>query len=134
MIMDRCAYCPIAPDSICPRWPANHTRYCEWVDPDHPGYRPNGAEALIRMASGQPPVMPQVTENPPPVAALPPTPQNMGLMLAGDLVEAVAKRIGAARLAKWIEAKTGQPCHCDARRDALNRLSEKLLKWAKLRL
>jgi hypothetical protein len=51
--------------------------------------------------------------------------------LAGDVVEALAKRIGADRLAKLWEQWTGQPCNCDARREAMNRATEKLLKWAR---
>jgi hypothetical protein len=49
--------------------------------------------------------------------------------LAGDLVEALARRIGADRLSKWVEAKTGQPCACEERRQKLNRLDEKLRRF-----
>jgi hypothetical protein len=51
--------------------------------------------------------------------------------MAGDLVEALAKRIGADRLAKLWEQWTGQPCNCQARREAMNRATEKLTKWAR---
>jgi hypothetical protein len=51
--------------------------------------------------------------------------------LAGDLVEALAKRIGADRLARLWEQWTGKPCNCSQRKEAMNRASEKLLKWAR---
>jgi hypothetical protein len=60
--------------------------------------------------------------------ARPPTPTGSPT-LAGDLVEAAAKRLGADRLAKWIEEKTGLPCNCDSRQAALNRLDATLRKW-----
>jgi hypothetical protein len=81
-----------------------------------------------RIAVGQP-----LPSEPLPIPTPPSDPQNMGLMLAGDVVEAVAKRIGADRLAKWLEAKTGVNCGCASRKEALNRASEKLLRWAKLK-
>jgi hypothetical protein len=40
----------------------------------------------------------------------------------GDDVEAVAKVIGADRLAKLYESVTGKPCGCRERRDLLNKL------------
>jgi hypothetical protein len=54
------------------------------------------------------------------------------VMLAGDLVEGLARRIGADRAAKWIAAKLGTDCQCEARRQALNRLdaaARKFLGW-----
>lgn len=108
------------------------------VDPDRFGYFSewcaSGDETKrrhvlnrSRIAVGQPLPLP-VPPPPPPI-----TPENLGLPLAGDVVEVVAKRIGAERFAKWIEAKTGVNCGCASRKEALNRLSEKLLKWAKRR-
>jgi hypothetical protein len=53
--------------------------------------------------------------------------------LAGDLVEGLAKRIGADRAAKWIAAKLGaEDCGCEWRRQALNRVdaaARKFLGW-----
>jgi hypothetical protein len=40
----------------------------------------------------------------------------------GDDVEAVAKVIGADRLAKLYESVTGRPCGCEGRRELLNKL------------
>jgi hypothetical protein len=51
--------------------------------------------------------------------------------LAGDLVEAIAKRIGADRLARLWEQWTGLPCGCEERKAKLNAATEKLLKWAR---
>lgn len=51
--------------------------------------------------------------------------------LAGDVVEALAKRIGADRLARIWEQWTGVPCGCEERKAKLNAATEKLLKWAR---
>jgi hypothetical protein len=51
--------------------------------------------------------------------------------LAGNVVEALAKRIGADRLAKLWEQWTGLPCGCEERKAKLNAATEKLLKWAR---
>lgn len=49
---EMCEHCPFRTIGLkCPRWPTNHTRYCEWVDPSHSGYRLDGREVLIRIAS-----------------------------------------------------------------------------------
>lgn len=48
---------------------------------------------------------------------------------AGDVVAAIARRIGADRLAAWWQEKTGRPCGCEGRKAALNRATERLLKW-----
>lgn len=48
---------------------------------------------------------------------------------AGDVVAAIAKRIGADRLAAWWQRQTGRPCGCKGRQAALNRASERLKKW-----
>lgn len=51
----KCDHCPLkGRDLECPRWPTNHTRYCEWVDPAHPGHKPAGAAALVAIAEGRP--------------------------------------------------------------------------------
>ena len=56
-----------------------------------------------------------------------------GIPLAGDVVERIAKRLGAKRLMAWWEAKTGLPCGCARRQELLNEASKKLLKWAGVR-
>jgi hypothetical protein len=43
-----CSHCPMI--GSCPRWPTNHIRYCHWVDPDHQGYRQDGAANLAEIA------------------------------------------------------------------------------------
>jgi hypothetical protein len=121
--MSRCDHCPVSGELPC-----RAGNFCAWVgvaEPD-PVHLRHIIDVALQDAGRPLPVQAAVPCNEPVLLTTP-------FPLAGDLVEAVAKRIGAARLAKWIEAKTGQPCHCDARRDALNRLSEKLLKWANLR-
>jgi len=50
--------------------------------------------------------------------------------LAGDVAEKVAKGIGADRLAKWYERKTGRSCHCKQRQEALNNATRVLIRWA----
>ena len=49
--------------------------------------------------------------------------------LAGDVVESIAKRIGADRLARLWEKWTGVPCGCAERREKLNAASARLLRW-----
>jgi hypothetical protein len=70
-----------------------------------------------------------------PIAAPPPTSTSSALLdipLAGDVVESIARRIGADRLAAWWAAKTGRPCGCADRQAAMNRATRTLLKWAGL--
>jgi hypothetical protein len=59
--------------------------------------------------------------------------RSIDIPLAGDVVAAIAARVGADRLAKWWEAKTGLPCGCEERRGKLNRATESLLRFAGLR-
>jgi hypothetical protein len=67
---------------------------------------------------------------PPGEPARPPRPpMPPDIPLAGDVVEAIARRIGADRLAAWWEQKTGKPCGCEGRKAALNRATGRLLKW-----
>lgn len=49
--------------------------------------------------------------------------------LAGDLVQALAAKIGADRAAKWVAEKLGVDCGCSARQEAINRLDAKLRKF-----
>lgn len=122
--MDTCDHCPLAgrPET-CPRWPSNHTTFCNWVDPGHPNFKADGADVLIRMARREP-VPPSVIS---PRGETPgPTPGT--IPLAGDLVAALTARIGADRAAEWVASKLGKPCGCAARREKLNRLDRKLRK------
>lgn len=95
-----------------------HERYRELCDPSSPTYDPRYVPIVIEMAGGEP------APPAPPVRLAPPIP------LAGDVVEAIAKRLGADRLAKWWERQTGLDCGCDERRRRLNRATKRLLKWA----
>lgn len=97
---------------------------CAWVDPASPRYHENGAATLILLAARA-----KGTHRPPVEAPgrepEPPSPAH-SIPLAGDLVAALARRIGIDRLSRWVESKTGQPCGCEERRQKLNRLDEKL--------
>ena len=55
-----------------------------------------------------------------------------GIPLAGDVVAAIAGRIGADRLAAWWERRTGRPCGCAERRERLNAATRTLLRLAGL--
>lgn len=99
-----------------------HARYRELCDPTHPAYDPAFPPWIIAQAGMEPPPTLAYTRNVPP-------PHHLDIPLAGDVVESIAKRIGADRLARWWEKETGIPCGCEARKEALNRASAKLLKW-----
>lgn len=58
-----------------------------------------------------------------------PAKQEALIPLPGDLIEAVAKRIGLDRLAKFWERRTGKPCGCAERKEKINRTTERLLRW-----
>lgn len=53
------------------------------------------------------------------------------LPLVGDLVEQLAKKIGADRLAAWWEKKTGRPCGCAERKEKLNHATRALARLAR---
>jgi hypothetical protein len=101
-----------------------HERFRSLCDPDHPDFNPAYASLVIAMATGE---ATSPTEGHP-SPQQPPTPLET-LPLAGDLVAAAAEKIGAARLAKWIEEKTGVPCGCERRRVDLNRLDTLIRKY-----
>lgn len=46
-------------------------------------------------------------------------PQPIGM---GDLVAGILERVGIARLVKRRAERTGKPCGCEKRRQALNRI------------
>lgn len=51
-----CEHCPLAGTGLtCPRWTKDHPRFCQWVDPESPGYQIGGAETLVAMAEASPP-------------------------------------------------------------------------------
>ncbi len=123
MVMNSpCKLCPVH-EGVCPG--LKMQALCAWVDTDSPRFHANGETSLIRMAKNEPD--PGVVYS----HTKPESPHSYrDIPLAGDIVEAIARRIGADRLAAWWEAKTGRGCGCGARKEAMNRATEKLLKWA----
>lgn len=135
--MPPCDACPCRDICLAPE----HHQFaflCDWAASGDPARRMHVTE---RSRIGYTP--PAESDEPAPVAVAASEPEATTLAsetlgsprpdipLAGDLVEALAKRIGADRLAKLWEQWTGQPCNCAARREAMNRATEKLLKWAR---
>lgn len=92
-----------------------HTRYRDLCDPSHPAYDPAYIPLVLELAKDP---------GPPRPASAPQT-----TLLAGDIVEVLAKRIGADRLARFIERKLGVPCGCPERQAALNRLDASLRRY-----
>jgi hypothetical protein len=120
---------PCLPPIPCLRESHGHCAICERIDRDGPNY----SEPYRRLFHPEefPEEPPVVVSAPPPQPAVPC--QDAGPApvwpLAGDLLEAAIKRFGGDRLAKYVEAKTGKPCECEARRLALNALDAKLRKY-----
>lgn len=116
--MTICEHCPLRSEGVaCPAVTRPHPRFCQLMDPAHPDFDPSH-ERPIRMLAGL-----VVDRAAAPAAATAPPP----IPLAGDLVEAAAKRFGADRLANWIAAKLGaHDCRCESRRNALNKLDASL--------
>lgn len=121
--MPRCEACPVASGETClgDAHPDAFAHLCRWATSDEPNER---AMPVLRSAIGYDPPSAR------PATPTARTTHGPDIPLAGDVVEAVAKRIGADRLAKWWEAKTGVPCGCAGRKEALNRATATLLRWA----
>jgi hypothetical protein len=111
---DPCPACPRGASGGCQAQALRNSRLCALAASGREDYR-----ALLATPESHttPAVPPKATPDIP---------------LAGDVVEAIAKRIGADRLAKWWEAQTGQPCGCAERKAKLNRATRRLLRWAGL--
>jgi hypothetical protein len=95
-----------------------HHRYRALCDPADPAHNPAYLPLVMRLA-GEP--EPDISPNLAPE-----------IPLAGDLVAALAQRLGADRLAKWVEKWAGRPCGCAERQAALNRLdatARRFLGW-----
>ncbi len=104
-------------------------RYRELCDRSHPSHE-QYRSLVIEMAEKLEGESSMILTPPTPsiqTATAVPMPQSP--MLAGDLVEALAKRVGAARAAKYIEKMTGKPCGCGGRKLALNQLDTKVRKF-----
>jgi hypothetical protein len=125
---DACDLCPVV-EGICQGRRARGL--CAWVDPSSPRFQPAGAAALVRMARGEPDPAGGIQDTPAraaeaqAAAAAAPA----GIPLAGDLVEALARRVGADRLAAYVARKLGQPCNCPARQARLNALDRRFRRW-----
>lgn len=105
-------------------------RICELTEPSSPHYREDYRRLYHPEEFGGPAQAQSPPEIPIPTAttAARPLPD---IPLAGDVVEAIARRIGADRLARLWEDWTGKPCGCEERKERLNAATEKLLKWAR---
>lgn len=80
--MPKCDHCPLRGRELeCPAVAANHPRFCQWVDPEDPGYKPGGADVLLAMAAG--------VANRPPRPAFPPL-ARQAATLAGAVVRFAA--------------------------------------------
>lgn len=114
----------------CHRAAHGRCRVCELVDRDGPHYR---EEYRRLFYPGEFPDVADVqvpASHPASQATSHPT--STSIPLAGDLVEGLAKRLGADRAARWVAGKLGVDCGCAERRDALNRidrLARRFLGW-----
>jgi hypothetical protein len=130
-----CDACPCPDICLAPEHP-QFAFLCDWAASGDPARRMHVTE---RSRFGYTP--PAKSDEPAPVAVAGGEPETATLVsetlgtppLAGDLVEGLAKRIGADRAAKWIAAKLGaEDCGCEWRRQALNRVDaavRKFLGW-----
>lgn len=108
----------------CTREKLGRCSICDRIDPGSPAY--NEAYRRIFHPDEFPGEPPPVIE-PGPAPGPTPPPSTIRPMLAGDLMEAAAKRLGADRLANWIADKLGMDdCGCAHRRDAINRLDARI--------
>lgn len=108
----------------CTREAHGRCAICDRIDPGSPAYDV-AYRRIFHPAEFPDAPPPEVAPDPLPGPAPPPPP--IRVLLAGDLMEAAAKRLGADRLANWLAAKLGKDdCQCAARRDALNRLDARL--------
>jgi len=118
----RCEHCPVFAELAC-----RGKIFCAWAaagDPDPVHLR--HIVAVAQRDAGRP--LPATIASPctdPPAAAAAPA----GLPLAGDLLEAMARRIGAKRLAELVERRLGLPCGCEERRRKLNELDRLFRKF-----
>ena len=117
----RCSNCPVRADLVC-----QAGVFCSWAaDPPSPLHlRIVIAAAEGRIVSAG--VAVPCPDPPPPADPL------SSIPLAGDVVAALAARIGAARLAAWWARRTGRPCGCAERRERLNAATRALIRWAGL--
>jgi hypothetical protein len=116
--MTPCAHCPCPAEGLtCPALASGHARYCQWCDPAHPDHNPAWCAQLMVIARREP----EPTRN---VASVPlrpyPDVSPDETPLLGDLIDSLARWIGADRAAKWVEERLGVPCGCPERREKLN--------------
>jgi hypothetical protein len=73
-----CDYCPLT-DQNCPRFASGHTRFCAWVDPSSPDFKPGGSDAIVRAAqraSGRALAAPRKGPEPQPATKPEPKPEE----------------------------------------------------------
>lgn len=119
----KCSLCPAGPDAAC-----RSGVFCEWAEGGDPVHVRH-IRQVSALDAGRPILLigPAV-----PCPGSEVTAPVTGVPLAGDLVEALARRVGADRAARWIAAKLGSDCGCAARRAMLNRIdaaARRFLGW-----
>jgi len=112
--MKSCESCPVAPDAECLGTRPEFGFFCDLAATGEPTKLAH-VRNRSALASGAP-----APANPAPFPSLP---------LAGDLVALATKRLGADRLARWVAAKLGADCGCEARRQILNTLDAALRRY-----
>lgn len=122
----RCASCPVASDAVClGHTDARFPFFCDQAAGANPIHLKHIVGRSAITAAGL---------EPPPTAAAPcagpPADPLAGIPLAGDVVAALAARIGADRLAAWWAKKTGRPCGCAERRAKMNAATRVLIRSA----
>lgn len=136
---------PGHPSRPCQRLSHGYCRTCELIDRDGPHYREDYRRLYF------PGEFPASAPLPPPVVLPEVSPRGPGdtddmttarpattptappsAYLAGDVVEAMTRIMGADRLATWVAKKLGKnDCGCKARRDKLNALDHTARSYLK---
>lgn len=127
----RCASCPVGAEAVCLGNTNEHFPFfCPQAASGNPIHLKHIVGRSAIAAEGRPVPVPPIAVpcGPPPD---PPSPLA-GIPLAGDVVAALAARLGADRLARWWAEKTGRPCGCAERRAKLNRATRALIRLAGL--
>lgn len=128
--MSHCDHCPLkGTETPCPAKTRPYPRYCRLMDPGHPDHDTRYARPILMLAG----VLPAEAAPAREVTATAAVPRGAtpgsDFPLGGDLLEKALKRIKADKLAELWTRWTGQPCNCDARREAINRAHERLNRW-----
>lgn len=98
-----CEHCPFnGTGTTCPRYPSNHARYCEWVDPQSTAFRPDGAEALRRIAAARGAIVPPAS---PPPRTVPVAESIRRLALVRACPDRADPQCGCAGMATCLKGK-----------------------------